>query len=310
MSEIDQLFRGETKTVLVPAIIQTVEEMRDYWPLTVRQLYYQLVAKLVIPNKKATYSRVSRVSAKMRRQDIIPWEAIEDRTRRTVEKRGISNVQAFVNEQMESFLDYRYYHRCYVQEQENYVEVAVEKDALSSILTEAIYFYCTRLNIVKGQVSATMLNDMAERFEQAEYNGQHPVLLYLGDFDPTGIAIPESIKHGLWEYHSVEIELRRVGLNPEQIAQYNLPESFDAAKDTDPNYHKFIQRFGDAPPTELDALHPRDLTSLIQSELEAVLDMTNVDSQKEIEWAERSKLKRAKQDFEQFGRDNYPELFA
>ena len=139
--------------------------------------------------------------------------------------------------------------------------------------------------------------------------GQNPILLYLGDFDPTGIAIPETIKRDLWEHHGVDIELRRVGLNPEHIEQYNLPESFDAAKSTDPNYHKFIQRFGNAPPTELDALHPRDLTSLIQQELEAVLDMTNVEGQKEIEYGERLKLKRAKQDFERFGKDHYPDLF-
>jgi len=265
---------------------------------------------LVIKNNIASYQKVSRVCTTLRRNDLIPWDAVEDRTRRTIEKRGISDVQAFVKEQMESFLDYRYYHRCYVQNQDNYVEVAVEKDALSSILTEAIYIYCTRLNIVKGQVSATMLNDIGERFEQAVYNGQIPILLYLGDFDPTGIAIPESIQSKLWKFHGVEIELRRVGLNPEQIKQYNLPESFDAAKQTDPNYRKFINRFGNAAPTELDALHPRDLTALIQHALEDVLDMSDIDDQKEIEMDERLKLKRAKQDFEKYGQENYPELFA
>jgi len=310
ITEIDRLFRGETKSVLVPAIIAIVDEMREYWPLTVRQLYYQLVSKLTIPNALKYYQKVSRVGAAMRRHEIIPWASIEDRTRRTIDKRGISDVQAFVNEQMESFLDYRYYHRCYVQNQDNYVEVAVEKDALSSILSEAIYFYCTRLNIVKGQVSATMLNDMAERFERAVFNGQNPILLYLGDFDPTGIAIPESIQRDLWEYHGVEVELRRVGLNPEHIKQYNLPESFDAAKPSDPNYRKFINRFGSIPPTELDALHPRDLTALIQQALEAVLDMSDIDRQKNVEERERIQLRRAKQDFARFGHECYPELFA
>lgn len=310
MSEIDQLFRGETKTVLVPAIIQTVEEMRDYWPLTVRQLYYQLVAKLVIPNELKQYQKVSRVNTTLRRNDIVPWSAFEDRTRRTIEKRGESDVHEFAYWQMDSFLNYNYYGRCYVQNQDNYVEVAVEKDALSSIVSDAIWKYCTRLNIVKGQVSATMLNEMAERFEQAVFNGQHPILLYLGDFDPTGIAIPESIVNKLDEHHGVEVELNRVGLNPDQVSQYNLPESVDAAKATDPNYRKFIRRFGNASPTELDALHPRDLTDLIQTALESVLDMTDVEQQKEIEATERLTLKHAKQDFEQFGREHYPELFA
>jgi len=60
----------------------------------------------------------------------------------------------------------------------------------------------------------------------------------------------------------------------------------------------------------LDALHPRDLTNLIQQALEGVLDMTDIQSQKDIEVDERLKLKRAKQDFEKYGHDHYPELFA
>ena len=116
--QIRLLFRGHTKNVLAPAIVATVNEMRDYWPLTVRQLYYQLVSKLIIKNNIASYQKVSRVCTTLRRNDLIPWDAVEDRTRRTIEKRGISDVQAFVSGQMESFLDYRYYHRCYVQNQD------------------------------------------------------------------------------------------------------------------------------------------------------------------------------------------------
>lgn len=310
MTDIDKLFRGKTKTVLVPAIIETVEELRDYWPLTVRQLYYQLVSKLIISNELKHYKKVSVVSTTLRRYELVPWTAIEDRTRRTINKRGISNVQEFVNGQMESFLDYRYYHRCYVQNQENYVEIAVEKDALSSILSQAVWYYCARVNVVRGQASATMLNDMAERFRRAVKNGQTPVLLYLGDFDPTGMAIPESIKNNMLKFHDVEINLIRVGLNVEHIKMYNLPESFDAAKETDPNYRKFIKQFGSTPPTELDALHPQELTVLIQEALERVIDMSDVDDQKEIETMERIKLKRAKQDFQSYGRTHYPELFA
>ena len=122
---------------------------------------------------------------------------------------------------------------------------------------------------------------------------------------------------GLWRlgkwlpiFHGVEVELRRVGLNSGHIKQYNLPESFDAAKPSDPNYRKFINRFGSLPPTELDALHPKDLKALIKQALEAVLDMSEIGEQKEIEDIERRKLKLAKQDFVEFGRNQHPELFA
>jgi len=79
---------------------------------------------------------------------------------------------------------------------------------------------------------------------------------------------------------------------------------------TAPNYHKFVKRFGNAPQTELDALHPRDLTELIQQSLKSVLDMSDIEDQKAIEVKERQQLKRAKHDFELFGRDHYPMLFS
>ena len=101
MSGIDKLFRGETKTVLVPAIVETVEELRDYWPLTVRQLYYQLISKLIIPNALKHYQKVSRVCTRLRHYNFIPWQAVEGRTRRAIDKRGISIVQAFVHEQVQ-----------------------------------------------------------------------------------------------------------------------------------------------------------------------------------------------------------------
>ncbi len=107
----------------------------------------------------------------LRREDVLPWRAIEDRTRRTIDKRGVPDLQAFVEEQMEDFMDWRYYHRCLVRDQEVYVEVATEKDALARIFEEAVWPYCVRLNIVRGQVSATMVHDMGERFGRAVMNG-------------------------------------------------------------------------------------------------------------------------------------------
>ena len=232
MTVIDQLIRGETKMVLVPAIIEIVEEMREYWPLTVRQLYYQLVSRLIIPNVLKHYQRASKVNASLRRHGLIPWAAFEDRSRRTIENRGKSGIQEFVSGQMESFLNPAYYGRCYVQNQDNYFQVAIEKDALSSIVSDAVWMYCARLNIVKGQASATIVNSMSERFKRAANIGQKPILLYLGDFDPTGIDIPESIQNKLLEFHVISVELVRVGLNEDQLKRFNLPESVDASKNS------------------------------------------------------------------------------
>ena len=76
------------------AIIDTVmKDLWDYRPLTVRQVYYQLVSKLVIKNSLPEYKKVSRILVKLRECDLIPWSAIHDTTRTTTDKRGYSNVE-------------------------------------------------------------------------------------------------------------------------------------------------------------------------------------------------------------------------
>jgi hypothetical protein len=205
-NEIDRLFRGNSRS-LAASVIGIIEDLEDYWPLTVRQVYYQCVAKLLIPNEHSRYKAISVMVATLRRHDLVTWDAIEDRTRRTTDKRGVSDLQAFIKEQSESFLDWRYYHRCRVQEQGFYIEVATEKDALASIIEDIAWPYRVRLNVCKGQVSATMVKQMADRFQKARLLGQAPLLLYFGDLDPSGVAIPKAIESKLQEFHSTFVKL-------------------------------------------------------------------------------------------------------
>ena len=200
-NEIDMLFRGRNRE-LARDLITIIDELTEYWPLTVRQVYYQCVARLLIDNKLAEYQRVSKTLSTLRREYLVSWDAIEDRTRRTTDKRGVPGLSEFIAEQSEYFLDWRYYHRCRVQEQDVYLEAAIEKDALSSIVEDVLWPYCTRLNVVRGQVSATMVNDMAGRFRTAHRNGQRPVLLYFGDLDPSGMTIPVSLIEKMKEHHT------------------------------------------------------------------------------------------------------------
>lgn len=302
------LFKG-TNRAIAEAVAAAIHEMREYWPLTVRQAYYQGVSRLIIPNHQNEYRRVSRILTILRRNDLLPWYAIEDRTRTTTGKRGRPNVGEFIASELDSFLNPQHYGRCYIQDQEVYVEVATEKDALASIIGDAVYWYCTRLNVVRGQVSATMVNDIAGRFDRAAQRGKRLVLLYLGDLDPSGIAIPKALKRNLYDWHSLDVDVIRVALNPEQVSDYQLPVSLDAAKAQDPNYRAWREEYGNQAPCELDALHPRDLTTIVKSALESVYDMASVDSHKTIEAQERETLKAMRRRVQDFVAAEWPELF-
>ncbi|MGB5834625.1 MAG: hypothetical protein WBG92_21925, partial [Thiohalocapsa sp.] len=132
-AELNRLFKGANRG-LSAALIEIINAMRDYWPLTVRQVYYQAVSRLLIANHLNEYRKVSRALTTLRRNDLVPWSAIEDRTRRTFDKRGQPNVIEFIEGQMGDFLNPDYYGRCYSQDQNVYIEVATEKYALSSIM--------------------------------------------------------------------------------------------------------------------------------------------------------------------------------
>ena len=95
-SLIDESFRGRDRKALVNKTVSIIISMEKYWPLTVRQVFYQLVAGLIIENSLNKYQSISKLGAKLRRLGILPWECIQDRTRRLTDKRGFEEVGELV----------------------------------------------------------------------------------------------------------------------------------------------------------------------------------------------------------------------
>jgi hypothetical protein len=308
-NEIDRLFRGRNRELAV-SLIGICDELRDWWPMTVRQVYYQAVAQQFIGNCLAEYRRVSAILADLRRNDLLPWYAIRDNTRTTYGKRGVSNVAEWLNDKLEYLFDPDGYGRCYIQDQAVYVEVLIEKDALSSIASDAVYPYCTRLNVTRGHPSASMVNDIAGRLDSAMMKGKEPLLLHFGDLDPSGVAIPRSLQKALLDHHGLSVEVRRVALTPEQVARHELPSSLDAAKKQDPNYNAWAHEYGILKPVELDALHPEKLSDLIAETLKGVYDMSEFSEQIAIEEAERLTIKQVRNKTHDFLRQTFPALFG
>ncbi len=305
-NEIDRLFRGKNRQ-LAADLIELVEKFEEYWPMTLRAFYYQAVSALLVPNKPADYRRVGKLLKDLRRADLIPWYAMEDKTRSISGKRGMPDVAEYIKSDLATFLNPSYYQRCYIQEQGVYVELSVEKDALSTLVGDAAWMHCTRVSVTRGQISATMLNDMAERFDKAIMRDRKPVLLHFGDLDPTGVQIPKSIQTGLLEHHGIDMEVRQVALTPAQCRDHNLPQSLDAAKCGDPNYDRWIEDYGNQAPTELDALHPEKLKHLVESSLNEVYDIQEMDGQRAIEAEERDQLMLMRRKTIRFLNGEFPE---
>lgn len=306
-SAISSIFNKNTRPI-ANSILNIITEFDAYLPMTVRQVYYQLVAREIIPNNINSYQKISRLLVKLRDIEIIPWTAIEDRSRRTTDKRGAADVITWVREQLE-YIDPRNYGRCLIKNQENYVEVSVEKDAVSSILESELWTYCTRLNVIRGQGSRTIIEQIAGRFDRAAMNGQNPILLHFGDLDPSGVSIPNAIKNTMANVHHIDVDVRTLALSPEQVKKYNLPCSIDAVKRTDPNYKKWINQYGpEQPAVELDALHPETLKEIL---LSALSDVYNIDAmllEQDIEKEDRLFIRKLKTDLVFFLKEKYPNV--
>ena len=262
-------------------ILEVVNDLNDYYPLTLRQVYYRLVAAQVIENKRSRYNDLSKVIKQMRLDKMLPWNVIEDRTRRVSVKRGYTDAGEYLKGKVDS-MGYTGFSRCMVQGQEKYIEIWVEKDALSRVFEDVAWDYCLRCVTCKGYQSVSFIKAYQERAQKALDNKQEPVVLYFGDFDPSGVQMFEAAQNSLendFGIHGVRYE--RVALNLDDIRNYNLPNNPEAVKKTDRRYQAFVNRYGEYA-VELDALHPRELKNIAVEAVENEFDMELAQQQVEL----------------------------
>lgn len=236
--------------------------------LTLRQLYYQLVSRDIIANKVSEYNKLGNVVSRGRLAGIIDWSMIEDRVRRPVHNTHWDSPSHILNRAKES------YYRSKWENQNNYVEVWCEKDAVSNILEPVCSQYDVLFMANRGYSSQTAMYNGYQRFDMASAEGKNIHLFYFGDHDPSGIDMVEDIQKrlGLFLYGRGDAfnQITRIALNMDQILQYNPPEN--PAKTTDSRYRKYVKKYGDSS-WELDALEPGILSKLVEDSILGYCDM-------------------------------------
>lgn len=251
----------ESTVELIEAARRVLEE---YNPMTLRQCYYQLVAKQFIPNNRQSYQRLSGALVKGRQDGMIPWEWLEDRTRTP---KVIS-----MYDQLSDFTAQAkwWYHRNIWPTQPQYVVVWVEKDALSGVFWEHMGKYGVPLIVGRGYNSWSIRKEIADMIEDHEADDRPTTILYFGDHDPSGEDIVRDLRES-FTFFDLSPEVVKIALTPDQVEQWNLPPDF--AKLSDARAAKFIAKYGEKSAVELDALPPQDLGKMIEEAVEARLDM-------------------------------------
>jgi hypothetical protein len=263
-------------------------------PMTVRQVFYQLVARGVVDKTEAQYQQtVIRLLVEMRMDGTIPFPWIVDETRRRQVTRTYNNVTEAVQATAE------FYRRSALRECPDYLEIWVEKDALSAIVWDAASEYDVPVLVSRGMPSITQLYGTAVAIKQAARAGKHTYIYQFGDHDPSGVAIPKTIERRLGELcESLRVPaptIERVALTEEQIDEYNLP-----MRPTKREGNRYAQNFeGDS--VELDALPASILRSLIRKTIEQHIDRDALDTLRAAEESEREFIERWAESISQDG---------
>lgn len=251
---IDKNFKPD-RLELIDMINTVIDDYESQgFSLTLRQVYYQMVARAIIPNNERSYKNLGNLISDARLAGLISWDAIEDRTRNLRGNSHWTNPGGVINSAAYSYkLDHW-------EDQKNYVEVWVEKDALIGIVGQI----CQQLDVnyfsCRGYVSQSEMWNAAQRLIRRQNRGQHIVLLHLGDHDPSGKDMSRDIMDRLRVFETYDVEFHRLALNMDQIEEYTPPPN--PTKLTDSRASGYIDKYGHEC-WELDALEPTVIRDLI-----------------------------------------------
>ena len=264
--------RGDTVKYLLHQSIQVLDEYEALgYSITLRQLYYQLVSRDVMPNAQSYYKRLGDVITKAREAGLIDWNAIVDRGRTPIMPPHWSSAASLMQAAASQFRLDRW------ADQPRYVELWCEKDALSSILEPIARQYHVHMLANRGYSSATAMWQAAQRIQDAYDHGQEPVILYLGDHDPSGIDMTRDVVERLdLLSFQTPVDIIRIALNFDQVLTHNPPPN--PTKQTDSRAAGYLANYG-PDSWELDALNPQTLNQLVTDQIENLLDHDLYDQQ-------------------------------
>lgn len=254
------------------------------YTLTVRQLYYQFVARDHIQNTIKDYKNLASLINDARLAGLIDWEAIEDRTR-NLEKLSTWDSPRDILEGCAKQFRFDYW-----DNQEFVVEIWVEKEALVGVIERIAFKYRCPYFACRGYASQSELWRAGQRFSNYGDMGQKVIVLHLGDHDPSGIDMTRDNTERLELFsNGAALEIIRVALNKDQVLKYNPPPN--PAKMTDTRATDYVAKHGRYS-WELDALDPRTIDDLISAEIEPYIDQDKWNAAKEREKKAREKLAR------------------
>lgn len=261
----EQRFRQATLDVIDKADRICTEYAAQGYSLTLRQVYYQFVARGWLPNSDKSYKRLGNTINDARLAGLMDWNHIIDRNRFLRSLDYWDSPAQIIEASAEQFR-----RNLWVETGQQYrPEVWVEKDALIDVVARAANALSVPHLSCRGYMSQSEMWAAGRRMRLAFQRGLTPVVIHLGDHDPSGLDMTRDIQERLSLFAERPVEVRRIALNMDQVEQYSPPPN--PAKVTDSRAEGYIAEFGHES-WELDALEPSVLDRLIRDELAPYID--------------------------------------
>lgn len=256
-------FNAKSLAIIAAANQIIAEYQAQGFDLTLRQLYYQFVARDLIENSQRSYKRLGSVVSNARLAGLINWQAIVDRTRVLRALPHWSSPASILRSAAHG------YRRDLWEDQPHRIEVWIEKDALLGVFQTV----CEELDVpffsCRGYTSQSAIWRAGQRLQNHLFQDQKPVILHFGDHDPSGMDMTRDNRSRVSLFAEDYIEVRRLALNQDQITKYDPPPN--PTKLTDSRARAYIAQFGDDS-WELDAMQPVVLAALVRKEVLSLRD--------------------------------------
>ena len=263
---IKKKFQAKTQKTIDDAINLLLLYESQGFIVSLRQLYYRLLSTGKIPtNTVREYKRLVNIMSEARLDGQVDWDFLEDRGRGLDTRQHWNSPESIVRACAAGYGINLWVGQKYM------VECWFEKDALKGVFApvceewDVPYFSC------HGYSSQSEMWKAGQRLQGYIRRDMTPVILYLGDHDPSGIQMTEDISARMEMFCRQPVEVDRLALTMAQVKEFNPISNY--AKETDSRYDRYVAAFG-VECWELDALEPRVLAELVQKAVQKRLSRT------------------------------------
>lgn len=281
---INQRFNRHSIDLINKANVILIEYEEQGFILTLRQLYYQFVARGFLENNIKEYKRLGNVINNARLAGLIDWNSIEDRTRYLRDFNTWNNPDQIIEDAAKQYREDLW------KNQNNRIEIWIEKDALIGVIEPFCNKYRIPYFACRGYSSQSEQYQAGKRLASYVKSGQDPIIFHLGDHDPSGLDMSRDNTERLNMFAYNRIEFHRLALNYNQVEKHNPPPNF--AKETDTRAANYINQYG-VHSWELDALSPTIIDQILETAIRPYINQDNWDIDLDNENNRKKELKLA-----------------